>query len=618
MPFKKIITFLKKYFFVFIALLPFFFSDLQLRFLLTQKMTSGLFLYAVSFGFTFLIASFVVLVCWLFIPKNAGKIVYAGLSSVFIVLSFSQYLYFKIFKKFFWLKTIMLSKEATAYLDVALQNVDAWLLFCTGLSICSMVVAIVFWKKRKSNYKINIGLVMLSLLGIFMLHNFMMIDEDDARNKNWDAWNNPHVVYSRFNDTNKCIDICGLSWATVRDLYNTVKPDSYSESEYKAVKNFFDQKEPLNKNNYSGMFEGKNLIVVMMESMDSWVINEKYTPTICYMMEHGIHFTNYHSPFFGNGHTFNAEFSFHTGFVTPKSSVNATAFTSNAFPEALPQLFKRKGYRTNSYHFNHSEFYNRGIIHKNFGYEKYYSLTEFGLRENDAMYDSNMIKSDEVYAHMTSGEPFFDFIITYSNHLPYDKGNEMVRVLSEKKPHLIDPNMDEEQNNCLILASDTDDFFADLLKRLNADGLLENTVIIAFTDHYTYGYTNTEKLQALKKGENMFRVPAFIYCKELDGETVSKPMMPVDWIPTISNLFDLTDNRYYLGNDIFGPQNEGFVFFENSQWLDAQMYFDAENPIYNSGEDSYINAQNRKVETLTKINDIVIKGDYFSKDTYKE
>jgi len=618
MHFKRIIAFLKKYFFVVFALLPFLFADLQLRFLLTQKMVEGSFLYMVSFGFTVLVSLFILFACWLFMPKNIGKIVYASISSVFIVLSFSQYLYFKIFKKFFWLKTIILSKEATAYLDVALQNIDAWLLFCTGLSVCSMIVTLVFWEKRKRNYKINIGLIALPLLGIFMLHHYMMIDEDDARNKSWDAWNDPHVVYSRFNDTNKCIDICGLSWAAVRDLYNTVRPDSYSESEYQEVKNFFGQKEPLNENNYSGMFEGKNLIVVMMESMDSWVINEKYTPTICYMMEHGIQFTNYHSPFFGNGHTFNAEFSFHTGFVTPKSSVNATAFTSNAFPEALPQLFKRKGYRTNSYHYNHSEFYNRGIIHKNFGYEKYYSFTEFGLSENDAMYDSNMIESDEAYAHMTTGEPFFDFIITYSNHLPYDKGNEMVRVLSEKKPHLIDPNMDEEQNNCLILASDTDDFFADLLNRLDADGLLENTVIVAFTDHYTYGYTNTENLQALTANENIFRVPAFIYCKGLDGETISKPMMPVDWIPTISNLFGLADKKYYLGNDIFAPENEGFVFFEDSQWLDASMYFDAGNPTHNSGDDGYINAQNRKVETLTKINDIVIKGDYFSKDTYKE
>ena len=250
MLFKRIITFIKKYFFVVFALLPFVFSDLQLRFLLMQKMVEGSFLYVISFGFTVLISLAILFLCWFFMPKTIGKIVYASVSSVFIVLSLSQYLYFKIFKKFFWLKTIILSKEATAYLDVALQNIDPWLLFCTGLSICAMIVTLVLWEKRKCNYKISIGLTVLPLLGIFMLHNYMMIDEHDARNKSWDSWNDPHVVYSRFNDANKCIDICGLSWATVRDFYNTVKPERYSENEYQKVKQFFEQKQPLNEHQY--------------------------------------------------------------------------------------------------------------------------------------------------------------------------------------------------------------------------------------------------------------------------------------------------------------------------------------------------------------------------------
>ncbi|MBO5930220.1 MAG: LTA synthase family protein [Clostridia bacterium] len=610
MLFKKIITFLKQYSFILLALLPFYFSDLQLRFLLTQKMTGDFPLDAVSFGFTLLLALFFVLVCCMFLSKKAGKIVYATVSSVFIVLSFSQYLYFRIFKKFFWLKAIMLSQEATSYLGVALQNVDSSLLLCTGLSICSMVVSLVFWNKIKCNYKISLGLVALPLIGFFALHNFMLIDEDDSKNKNWDAWNTPQVVYSRFNDTNKCIETCGFSWTTVRDLYHMVKPDHYDEDAYQEVKTFFDQKGPLGNNDHSGIFEGKNLIVVMMESMDSWIISEKYTPTISYMMKNGISFTNYHSPFFGEGHTFNAEFAFNTGFVTPKSSINATAFTSNAFPEALPQLFKNKGYRTNSYHFNNSEFYNRGAIHKDFGYERYYSFTDFGLSENDAKYDSNILKSDNIYAHMTSDAPFFDFIITYSNHLPYDTGNDMVRTLLAKKPHLIDPNMSEEQNNCMILASDTDDFFAELLKRLDADGLLENTVIAAFTDHYTYGYTDAEQLLKRKGEENLYRVPAFIYCKGMEKETVSKPMMGVDWIPTISNLFALTDHPYCLGNDIFAPENSGFVFFGDMHWIDGRKS-------YGINESDYINKQNQKVETLTKINDIVVKGDYFAKDVYE-
>ena len=39
----------------------------------------------------------------------------------------------------------------------------------------------------------------------------------------------------------------------------------------------------------------------MMESIDSWIVDEETMPTLSHMMETGINFTNRYSPFFNGG-----------------------------------------------------------------------------------------------------------------------------------------------------------------------------------------------------------------------------------------------------------------------------------------------------------------------------
>jgi phosphoglycerol transferase MdoB-like AlkP superfamily enzyme len=172
--------------------------------------------------------------------------------------------------------------------------------------------------------------------------------------------------------------------------------------------------------------------------------------------------------------------------------------------------------------------------------------------------------------------------------------------------------MNKEKNNCLILAADTDDFFAQLLSRLEDDGLLDDTVILAYTDHYAYGFSDQELLKKYKKNEILYRVPAFIYAKEIPKAKVSKPMMTVDWLPTIANMFDLKASPLYIGNDIFDNENQGFVYFGDSSWLDSVMYSKEVDAAGSEENQEYIQKQNKRVKQSLEINDIVITGDYFS------
>ena len=606
--------FIRQNFFVVFAALSLFLPDLQLRGLVSPKAFSEPFVAPTTWLFSFCWIFVIVFVCLFILPRKSGRIAYIITASVFIILSFSQYIYFKIFDQFFWLKSIALLGEGAEYIGFALKHIDAPVLICSLLSVIFLVLAAFFWKKPKIR---SLALWLVALFPILIINTAHILMQPQVHGDSvddWDSWRKPRVVYSQFNDVNKSFDASGLYQFTIRDFYKTFfAPDKYGKAEFLLVDEYFSRKTPPKENQYTGLFKGKNVIAVMLEGIDTWMIDEKYTPTLSYMMKNGINFENYYSPFFGTGHTFNAEFAFNTGFFTPQSAVSAVNFSSNSYPYALPRLFEEAGYTARSFHYNDSEFYNRGIMHKSFGYEKYHSFTEFGMPETVAQADSNIFKNDEIYKKIIEEKPFFSFLITYSGHVPYTFDDAKLSLAKANHPDLIDQSMDPEKNNCLILARDTDDFFRLLLTRLSEDGLLDDTAIIAFTDHYAYGFSDQQKLESYKNGEILYRVPAFIYSHGEKPLRIKKPAMTIDLLPTVLNLFGLRPDGGYIGNDILSDETPGFVYFGTSAWLDEKMYHIPQEAGPDPQNADHIAAQNARVQESFRINDIVISGDYYGK-----
>ena len=610
--FKAFSTFFKTNYFIIFAAIALLLPDFQLRALIMPKIFAEVFVVPITWAFTVLWVVLILFVCLVMLPKKWGRIVYIITTSVFIILSLCQYVYFKIFEQFFWIKSIALAGEGAEYLNYAFKYIDARIIACTLLAILCLLIAAIRWTKPAVRTKKVFFLALIPVLGITALHLVMQPELHGDSKDDWDFWRKPRVVYQQFDDVNKSFEVNGLYQFTFRDIYNTVfAPSDYGKEEFDEVHEYFAQKQTPAPNDYSGIFKGKNVIAVMLEGVDTWMIDPKYTPTMYKMMKDGINFSNYYAPTFGTGHTFNAEFAFNTGYYTPISAVSAVSFSSNSYPYSLPNIFKEAGYTVNSFHYNDSEFYNRGIMHKSFGYEKYNSFTEFGIPKTVAQSDSVILKNDAVYEKMVSSQPFFDFVITYSPHVPYTFDDAKMLVAKANHPDLVDTTMNKEKNNCMILAADTDDFFRQLLDRLKADGLLDDTVIIAYTDHYAYGFSDQNLLEEYKNHENLYRVPAFIYAEGLDAVTISKPMMTIDWLPTILNLFGLNTNERFLGNDILDPKNEGFVYFGNTAWLDKNGYYDPFSENQPRADKEYIASQNARVSKSLRINDIVISGDYY-------
>ena len=63
-----------------------------------------------------------------------------------------------------------------------------------------------------------------------------------------------------------------------------------------TLNKYFISQNISDKNEHTGLFKDKNLIVIMMESVNDIIINSKYYPNFDYLLNHSYYFENNYSP----------------------------------------------------------------------------------------------------------------------------------------------------------------------------------------------------------------------------------------------------------------------------------------------------------------------------------
>ncbi len=555
-----------------------------------------------------------------FLSKKWGRIFYMVLAVLMSVFMISNYIYFRIFNQFYWLDSIGMTGQAMAYSTYIVRLLDWKLILIILLQTGLIVVTFRTWREKP--YRISGLWLILPMIVLLTVHTVMMtkaVPGATPQQQTEREW--AKGFYNDFTDSNRSMQTAGAYQYVMRNVFRMVFPEAEFDRETVTVADeYFSEKAVWPDNDKTGLFAGKNVIMVMMESIDDWMVNETYMPTVSYMMQNGMDFSNHFACTFGTGYTFNTEFTVNTGYHAMAVGTPASSLVENAYPYSLARQFAEKGYTPRSFHFNTPDFYNRGEIHKTFGYEEYISYQDY-MPMDKAQCDGIAIGNKKLYRAMAPKQenPFFHFVITYSAHLPYNDEDMKVQMLKKRYPELVDKSMDTEINNALIMAHDTDEFFRTLLENLEKDGLLDNTVIIGFSDHFAYGLSDWEKMYNFGEvaAPNMLeRAPFFIYSKGMEPMKVEKVTNSLDVLPTIINLFGLTKTKYWVGEDAFDPSYGGYVYFSNGSWYDGKLYYVAENyvnnyPIPVSG---YVSQMNEMFYIREKVNEAVIRTDYFGKE----
>lgn len=613
---EKIIKFIKKYYYVLILAIPFILIDLFTRY---KVEFYGLFK-PVPNLFTILWI-FLVLALSLFTKKRLGKIIY----SIFFIISLVIYLvnniYFSMTGVFFDFSMVLLASEGSSYLLDSIKNCNSLVYLLLIPIIFSFFVSLkVFPKHEKGHYKA----LVISIFAFIILHSITPVFLGKANEElTWSTWRNPRNIYISFNDNNKSLKVSGLYEYTARGFYMTFlkSKQTVNEQDIAFLKEEYSKENDKKKNRYTGKQKGNNLIIVQLEGVDSWLINKNDTPTLYNMMRNSINFTNHYSYYNGGGSTFNSEFAVNTGFITPLSyTQNAYTFNKNSFPYSLAHLFKNEGYSVNAFHMNTKEFYSRGTNYKNWGYDNYYGLVDLGTYKDNSYYlDRELILNEDFNEKMFSDKPFVDYIITYTNHMPFssEKGNcKMLLDLDSEENENVSYDLNEE--DCARRqAKETDYMMELLLNELKTRNLYNNTTIVVLTDHYLYTLSDKTILDKYKNTSNNLinYTPFFIWNNGKDKKTVKTVTSQLNVLPTILNLFGIDYNPVnYIGSDALDNNYQKIVFFSDYSWYDGNVYVDGgivTNKRYISEE--ALDNKNYYVNYLIKKNDLTLKYNYYKK-----
>lgn len=611
---EKIIKFIKKYYYVLILAIPFILIDLFTRY---KVEFYGLFK-PVPNLFTILWI-FLVLSLSLFTKKRLGKIIY----SIFFIISLAIYLvnniYFSMTGVFFDFSMVLLASEGSSYLLDSIKNCNSLVYLLLIPIILSFFVSLkVFPKHEKGRYKA----LVISIFAFIILHSITPIFLGKANEElTWSTWRNPRNIYISFNDNNKSLKVSGLYEYTARGFYMTFlkSKQTVNEQDIAFLKEEYSKENDKKKNRYTGKQKGNNLIIVQLEGVDSWLINKNDTPTLYNMMRNSINFTNHYSYYNGGGSTFNSEFAVNTGFITPLSyTQNAYTFNKNSFPYSLAHLFKNEGYSVNAFHMNTKEFYSRGTNYKNWGYDNYYGLVDLGTYKDNSYYlDRELILNEDFNEKMFSDKLFVDYIITYTNHMPFssEKGNcKMLLDLDSEENENVSYDLNEE--DCARRQTKETDYMMELLlNELKTRNLYNNTTIVVLTDHYLYTLSDKTILDKYKNTSNNLinYTPFFIWNNGKDKKTVKTVTSQLNVLPTILNLFGIDYNPVnYIGSDALDNNYQKIVFFSDYSWYDGNVYVDGgivTNKRYISEE--ALDDKNYYVNYLIKKNDLTLKYNYF-------
>lgn len=607
-------AFIKKYCYIFLLALPFILIDIFTRY----KVEFYGLLKPVPNIFTLLWISLILCIC-LFSKKKIGKIIYI----LFFILSLALYLvnniYYSMTGVFFDFSMVLLASEGSEYLLDAIKNCDLSVyLFLIPIFITFVLAIKVYPKEEHKSYK---GIIVTIFIFI-LLHSVTPVFLGKANEElTWSTWRNPRNIYNSFNDNNKAIKVSGLYEYTVRNFYITfLKSDEgANQKDLDFLKEEYSKEKEVNKNKYTEKYKDNNLIIVQLEGLDSWLINKNDTPTLYNMMKNSINFTNHYSYYNGGGSTFNSEFAVNTGFITPLSyTQNAYTFNKNSFPYSLAHLFKEQGYTVNAFHMNTKEYYSRGTNYKNWGYDNYYGLVDQNTYKDNSYYlDRELLLNEEFKEKMFGSEKFVDYIITYTNHMPFspEKGNcKMLLDLDSKENENVSYDLTEE--DCARRQAKETDYMMELLvKELKERELFDKTTIVVLTDHYLYTLSDKSILDKYKNTSNNLinHTPFFIYTNNKDKKTIKTVTSQLNVLPTVLNLFGIDYNpNYYIGQDALSNNYQKLVFFSDYSWYDGNVYVDGGVVTNNK----YINQnaleeKNYNVNYLIKKNDLTLKYNYF-------
>lgn len=509
-----------------------------------------------SVAFTISYASGCLLISYLFNKRYIIKV-----QLLFIVAAFSlaatNVIHFRFFNTFFTFTSLQAAGEFKDFSNEVLYVLNPVYLF-----LLVPMIGFIFYTRKVEIVEYTKKHVLLTYSIVMILSYsapFAFFDEHESLS------NDEYYLYDHLQNRVLSVQRFGLFAYTRQDISNTLFAAKRNTTTIEDIDAFFEtERKSYEDNLYTGMFEGKNLILIQAESLNAQAISKELTPTLYRLKNEGMYFDNFYAPLY-NGSTSDTEFVTLTGLL-PSLDYGTTFinFADNDFSSSLPNTFRQAGYSVDSYHANHRSFYNRENMHPALGFDLH-DTESLGIEQLTS--DTQLM---EAYLKQMPSDQFVSLLITVTGHSPYVDRPDITKYYNQLLNDPAYKDLDESIIAYYATQMELDHSLQVLLEGLKAKGVLDDTVIVIYGDHQPKLDINVFQDTLGKEAANQYelsKVPLIIYNKGIEPKRYDDLMASVDLWPTLSNLFGYQEqNAYLFGSDFFSL-NTSIVLFQNRAYL---------------------------------------------------
>lgn len=420
----------------------------------------------------------------------------------------------------------------------------------------------------------------------------------------------------------------GLYTHQVYDLTLQVKAGSQKaladSSKLQETENYVKANQSEPNPNMFGAAKGKNVIVVTLESLQTFLIGasvngQEVTPFLNEFINESYYFDNFFHQT-GQGKTSDSEFLIDTSLYPLNRGAVFFTHGNNDYT-ATPEILRQQGYFTSVFHANNATFWNRNIMYSTLGYDRYYNELDYKITpETNLNWGLKDIEyfDQSVDILKTVNQPFYARFLTLTNHYPftYDEDTKFIEPYNSGNGVF---------DRYIVTARYLDESIKKFIERLKAEGLYDNSIIVLYGDHYGISEKHNRAMaQFLEKDQitefdtlNLQRTPLYIHIPgQTEGQTISKPTGQIDMKPTILNLLGVdSTNDIRFGHDMFSDEYTGFVVLRDGSFV-TDKYAYKNNTFYDRITGEIVDLPKKEAQALIKraqnelrMSDKIIEGD---------
>ena len=347
------------------------------------------------------------------------------------------------------------------------------------------------------------------------------------------------VNYISYFDFNGFVPFC------IHSFINTIlEKRSLDIKEKEEIESFLSKYMLKYTDNQYAVKEKQNLIVIIVESLNSWLINFKLdsievTPHLNQLCQENNSILALHiQPQVKSGRSSDAHFMYNTGLLPINNGAVAVRFGETEYPSLAKAL---KGYKSLSMVCDDAKYWNQETAFKSYGFTQLY--------DSRSMMNTSGNINDHILLEKAANQikhvdfPFYAQLVTISMHYPYNTLEIPSTNISKSKLYT------KDIRNFLEKAHFCDNAIGKFIQELKETGIYEKSLIAIISDHNEIDKNQIEnRKETLPEDKEI----AMIILNGSQKLNYTSKMEQIDIYPTLLDLMGANNYPWKgLGHSIF-------------------------------------------------------------------